>query len=50
MIEILLSIVVVVLGVGLIGLGSGGFALLKAVDELNKGYEKWHYKTTQRKN
>ena len=33
MIEILLSIVLIVLGIRL-------FALLKAVDELNKGYEK----------
>ena len=36
MIEILLSIVLIVLGIGFIVLGVGLFALLKAVDELNK--------------
>ena len=36
MIEILLSIVLIVLGIGFIALGVGLFALLNAVDELNK--------------
>ena len=36
MIEILLSIVLIVMGIGFIALGVGLFALLKAVDELNK--------------
>ena len=36
MIEILLSIVLIVIGIGFIALGVGLFALLKAVDELNK--------------
>ena len=40
MIEILLSIVLIVLGIGFIALGVGLLALLKAVYDLNKGYEK----------
>ena len=36
MIEILLSIVLIVLGIGFIALGVGLFALLNAVDDLNK--------------
>ena len=36
MIEILLSRVLIVLGIGFIALGVGLLALLKAVDELNK--------------
>ena len=36
MIEILLSIVLIVLGIGFTALGVGLLALLKAVDELNK--------------